>query len=267
MSDEFDRPFAMSDNHNPNGAKLPGQPQKGDAPHLTHFHSFFYDTFSWTYPRTTGLLFAGSLGLILLGHFVDILRYAFKGLYITFAVVALVEYVGRPVTGTGFMTQLRPKKYYVIPREHLEVLFVEAHDFLNFVVLEFQRVLFVENLGYTVASFFLSLISYFLIKLLPLWSLILIADVCLFTFPLVYLQNQEMIDAHLRNASNAVNKQVQNAKGIAGKHTAEYTNKAKAYATDLTGKVSSYQNRQKIPPKSPQADNTATTTATEPPLI
>jgi len=264
MSDEYDRPFAMSDSHNGNGigAKLPGQPKKDDAP-LTHFHSFIYDTFSWTFPRTTGLLFAGSLALILLGHFVDILRYTFKGLYITFAVVALVEWVGRPVTGTGFMTQLRPKKYYTIPREHLEVLFAEAHDFLNFIVLEFQRVLFVENLGYTSAAFGLSLISYFMIKLLPLWSLILIADVCLFTLPLVYLQNQELIDAHLKRATDAVNQQVQQAKGLAAKHTGEYTNKAKAYANDLTGKVSSYQNRQKIPPTSPKANDTATTTATE----
>jgi hypothetical protein len=260
MSDEYERPYAMSDTHNVNG--VGAKPKKGEATPLTHFHSLFYDTFSWEHPRFTGLLFAGSLALILLGHFIDILRYAFKGLYITFAVVALVEWAGRSVTGTGFMTQLRPKKYYTIPREHLEVLFAEAHDFLNFVVLEFQRVLFVENLPYTAASFFLSLISYFLIKLLPLWSLILIADICLFTLPLLYLQNQELIDAHLKRATDAVNKQVQQAKGIAAKHTGEYTNKAKAYASDLTGKVSAYQNRQKIP-SSPKANDTATTTATD----
>ena len=93
------------------------------------------------------------------------------------------------------------------------------------------------------------------------------ADVCLFTFPLIYIQNQEVIDAHLRKATEAVNKQVEHAKGLAGKHTAEYTNKAKAYATDLTGKVSAYQNRQKIPPKSPQAEDSATTTATEAPAL
>lgn len=242
-AEQFDKPLAVN-----GGGPKPGR-AVDNSPHLTHFHSFFNDTFTWKYPRTTGLLFASSLLVIFLGHFVDLLRYVFKGAYITFAVVAFVEYVGRPVTGTGFMTQLRPRQYYTIPRENLEIIFAEAHDFLNFVVLEFQRVLFVEHLGYTIASFVLSFVGYFLIKYLPLWSLVLLADIALFTLPLIYLQNQELIDAQIARVSAIMNQHVQNAKGLAGKHTADYMNKARAYSNDLSGKVSAYQNRQKIPPK------------------
>lgn len=216
-------------------------------PTVTHFHSFFYDTFTWKYPRTTGLLFASSLAFLLLGHYVNILRYAFKAAYITFAATAAFEYLGRPTTGTGFMTQVRPAKYYTIPRENLEMVFAEIHEFLNFIVLEFQRVIFVENLTVTIASFVFSLIGYFLVKFMPIWSLLIFADVLLFTIPLVYLQNQELIDGHIRQASAAANDQIQNARGLAEKHTADYSAKAKVYVNDITGKlVSVYQDRQKI---------------------
>lgn len=216
-------------------------------PTVTHFHSFFYDTFTWKYPRTTGLLFASSLAFLLLGHYVNILRYAFKGAYITFAATAAFEYLGRPTTGTGFMTQVRPQRYYTIPRENLEMVFAEIHEFLNFVVLEFQRVIFVENLTVTIGSFIFSLVGYFLVKFMPVWSLMILADVLLFTAPLVYLQNQELIDHHINQASTAATDQIQNARGLAEKHTADYSAKAKAYANDLTGKlVSVYQDRQKI---------------------
>ncbi|EPS40609.1 hypothetical protein H072_5507 [Dactylellina haptotyla CBS 200.50] len=216
-------------------------------PTVTHFHSLFYDTFTWKYPRTTGLLFASSLAFLLLGHYVNILRYALKGAYITFAATAAFEYLGRPTTGTGFMTQVRPQRYYTIPRENLEMVFAEIHEFLNFVVLEFQRIIFVENLTVTVASFVLSLIGYFLVKFMPIWSLLILADILIFTAPLLYLQNQDLIDHHIRQASTAANDQIQSARTLAEKHTADYSAKAKTYANDLTGKlVSVYQDRQKI---------------------
>jgi len=224
---------------------ISGIPEK---PPTTHFHNFFYDTFTWKYPRTTGLFFLGSLVFLLLGHYVNILRYVFKGAYITFAVTAAFEFLGRPTTGTGFMTQVRPKRYYIIPRENMDNIFAEIHDFLNFVVLETQRILFVEKLTTTVGAFVLSYLGYVLIKYLPIWGLTLLADVMIFTFPLIYIQNQEVIDHHVHQASSVVSERVVHAKNLAEKHTTEYTLKAKELATDISGKVTNtYQGRQRIP--------------------
>jgi len=74
------------------------------------------------------------------------------------------------------MTQIRPTKYYTIPRAQLENVFASLHEFTNFVVLEVQRVLYAENLGVTVAAFVLSYVSYVLIKFLPVWGLILVGS-------------------------------------------------------------------------------------------
>jgi hypothetical protein len=55
---------------------------------------------------------------------------------------------------------MRPRRYHTIPRESVEKLFNEAHDLLNFFVVEFQRVIFVENIFATIVvsiTFFHSL--------------------------------------------------------------------------------------------------------------
>jgi len=62
-----------------------------------------------------------------------------------------LEYAGKHLGYKGVVSQMRPRRYYTIPREKIESIFEEIHDFLNFVVVEFQRVVFVENLFTTVA--------------------------------------------------------------------------------------------------------------------
>lgn len=66
------------------------------------------------------------------------------------AVTALAEIAGKPFSDKGFASQARPKKYYVLPKETLDRVFGECHELLNFFVLEFQRIMFVENIFHTV---------------------------------------------------------------------------------------------------------------------
>lgn len=83
----------------------------GDRP-LTHYHSFFYDLFTvsfpvlflslptsedldlrltyvkcvqWKYPRATGFFFFSVISLITAFRFINVLRYVFKAAYLLFA--------------------------------------------------------------------------------------------------------------------------------------------------------------------------------------
>jgi hypothetical protein len=58
--------------------------------------------------------------------------------------------VGKVALGTGFTSQLRPNRYYVIPRESLERLLEDVEQLINFFVIEIQRVVFAENIYATV---------------------------------------------------------------------------------------------------------------------
>jgi predicted transcriptional regulator len=55
------------------------------------------------------------------------------------------EVAGKALLNNGFATQLRPRTYYTIPRETLELMIGDVHELINFFVIEAQRVLFAEN--------------------------------------------------------------------------------------------------------------------------
>ena len=155
-------------------------------------------------------------------------------------VTAAAEVAGKFVLSQGLATSFRPKKYYTIPREALEASLEDVEQLINFFVIEFQRVLFAENVGVTVATFFAAVLSYWLIKIVPFWGLSLIGVATIYLGPLIYLSNKELIDEHLSNASNIVNTQANQVKDLAGHHTARAQETVKAYAGDYSAKAQSY---------------------------
>jgi hypothetical protein len=63
----------------------------------------------------------------------------------------LAELAGKAALGDGFATKARPKKYYTLRKESLERFTEDVEQVINFVVIEFQRVIFAENIWATVA--------------------------------------------------------------------------------------------------------------------
>lgn len=59
--------------------------------------------------------------------------------------------MGRLLFDSGMVSSMRPKKYYTIPKESLEPFLADIEEFLNFFVIEAQRILFAENVYATVA--------------------------------------------------------------------------------------------------------------------
>jgi len=211
---------------------------------LTHYHSFFYDLFTWKFPRATGFFFLSAISLIFAFRFVNVLRYIFKATYILFAGVAFLETAGKPFGAKGVISSVRPKRYYTIPRDSLDRLYEELHALLNFFVLEFQRILFAENIFATIVAFFASFIGYFLIKYIPFWALLLLTTVTAFTAPLIYLQNKDIIDEQICQANEFANAQLANGRQITEKYANDAAARARATAADLTHKVQEYASKK-----------------------
>ena len=66
-------------------------------------------------------------------------------------VAASAEIVGKLVLNQGLASSFRPRKYYTIPRETLESSLEDVEQLINFFVIEFQRILFAENVLATIA--------------------------------------------------------------------------------------------------------------------
>lgn len=100
----------------------------------------------WKFPRATGVTFGMILATLVTFKTVNVLRILFKYMSYAFGTSLVAEWAGRMLGGPGFVTQyVRPRRYMVVPREKVDYLYNETHEFLNFFVLEFQRLLYTEN--------------------------------------------------------------------------------------------------------------------------
>ncbi|KAI1341570.1 Reticulon-domain-containing protein [Xylariaceae sp. FL0016] len=219
-----------------NARQTPSQPAATGQP-LTHYHSFFSELLSWNNPRASAIAYASVVSFIFAARYLDVIRYTFKLTWMALAVTVAAEVVGKMVLSNGLATQLRPRKYYTIPRDTLDAMIGDVHELVNFFVIEAQRILFAENVPASAAAAGAAFLSYYLVKVVPYWGLAVIATTVTFFAPLIYTSNQELIDSQLKNASDVISSQTDQLRQVAGKHTAQATEITKQYVGDYTAKA------------------------------
>lgn len=143
----------------------PTQPAATGQP-LTHYHSFFSELLSWNNPRASysrglrreaailisalgasGIAYASIVFLIFAVRYLDVFRWGFKLTWMVLAITIAAEVAGKALMNNGFATQLRPRKYYTVPKETLDAVIGDVHELINFFVIEAQRILFAENIA------------------------------------------------------------------------------------------------------------------------
>lgn len=118
---------------------------------LTHYHSFFSSLLSWDNPRASGIAYASIVLFIFGARYLNLLRYAFKLTYVTLGITVAAEIAGKSLFSTGLTSQIRPKKYYILPKDTLDALVGDMHELINFFVIETQRIVFAENVAVSAA--------------------------------------------------------------------------------------------------------------------
>jgi len=218
--------------------RTPSYPAATGQP-LTHYHSFFSELLSWNNPRASGIAYASIVSLIFAVRYLDVFRWGFKLTWMVLAITITAEAAGKALVNNGFATQLRPRKYYTVPKETLDAVIGDVHELVNFFVIEAQRILFAENISASIAAAFGAFLSYYLVKIVPYWGLAVIATTVAFFTPLIYTTNQELIDSQLKHASEIVNAQTAQLRSVAQKHTEQATQITKQYMGDYTAKAQS----------------------------
>ncbi|KAF4984613.1 hypothetical protein FZEAL_235 [Fusarium zealandicum] len=216
--------------------RTPSNPAATGQP-LTHYHSFFSELLSWNNPRASAIAYATVVSLIFAARYLDVLRWAFKVSWMVLGVTIAAEVLGKVVLNNGLATQVRPRRYYTVPRETLDALIGDVHELINFFVIEAQRIIFAENVFASAAAFIAALISYYLVKLVPYWGLAVIGTSVVFFVPLAYTSNQELIDEQIHHASSLINSQTAQVRDVASKQMGQVSAISKQYAGDYSGKV------------------------------
>ncbi|KAI0998326.1 hypothetical protein K3495_g9869 [Podosphaera aphanis] len=207
---------------------------------LTHYHSFFHSLLSWEHPRASGIAYLFTVFLIFAARYINVFRYSLKLTYMILGVTVFAEIVGKVLFNHGFTSQVRPKEYYTISQETLNLLIRDFHDLFNFFVIEAQQIIFAENLPVSIAAFFSAFVSYFLVKYIPLWGLSLLGTSTLFLGTLAYRINQDVIDRHLENAAEIITQQTEQVKTIASQQAARATKQTKALVGDYSSKAQGF---------------------------
>ncbi|KAM0563553.1 hypothetical protein ACHAPJ_001277 [Fusarium lateritium] len=216
--------------------RTPSTPAATGQP-LTHYHSFFSELLSWNNPRASAIAYATIVSAIFAARYLDVLRWGFKVSWMVLGVTVLAEVLGKVILNNGLATQVRPRRYYTVPRETLDALIGDVHELINFFVIEAQRIIFAENVFASAAAFIAAFISYYLVKLVPYWGLAVIGTTIAFVVPLIYTSNQELIDEQLHHASELINSQTAQIQNVASKQMEQVSNISKQYAGDYSGKV------------------------------
>ncbi|KAJ0413950.1 Reticulon-domain-containing protein [Aspergillus carlsbadensis] len=209
---------------------------------LTYYHSLLYSLLSWEQPRATAASFASVVAFIFAARYLPLLRWFFKFLYVALGFTAAFELGGRLILSQGLTSSFRPRKYYTIPKETTEAVLEDFEQLIDFVLIEFQRILFAENVVHTVAAFSAAFSAYWLIKILPFWGLSLLAVSIAYLGPLVYINNQEIIDAQIESLQQTINSQAHQLKGLAEERTHHATGVVKQYVGDYSNKAQEYIN-------------------------
>ena len=122
----------------------PSEPAATGQP-LTHYHSFFSSLLSWENPRASAIAYVSIVTLIFCTRYLNLLRYAFKLTWMTLGITVAAEIAGKLAFRQGLTSQIRPRKYYVMPRETIDSMIGDVHELINFFIIESQRIVFAEN--------------------------------------------------------------------------------------------------------------------------
>lgn len=99
----------------------------------------------------SAIAYSSIVALIFAARYLDVLRYSLKLTWMVLGTTVLAEVAGKLVLNNGLATQLRPRRYHVIPRETLDAAIGDVHELINFFVIEAQRIVFAENIGASAA--------------------------------------------------------------------------------------------------------------------
>ncbi|KAJ5169944.1 Reticulon [Penicillium coprophilum] len=211
-----------------------------DGQPLTHYHSLMHSLLSWEQPRATAVSYASVICFIFAARYLPLLRWAFKFLYMSLGVTATVEIAGQVILKRGIASGFRPRRYYTVPKETVEAVLEDFEQLVDFFLIEFQRILFAENIIHTVLAFTAAFTGYWLIRFIPFWGLAVIAVTTTYFTPLIYISNREIIDEQIANVQEIINSQTNQLRDMAGERTSHATGLMKQYVGEYSSKAHEY---------------------------
>jgi len=200
-----------------------------------------YKYINWEDPIRTLGLYIGALSILVGAHYLPLTQVVLKGGVTTLGVVSVTEFASRLFSASSLSTRLRPKEYKQIPESTLNATLKDIHDFIQYAVVQAQRIVFGQDLGKTFAAFLGFTVLYWLTKVVSPFWLIVMGLTSIFVAPFVSSQQGRAAahDASVRaqELSNAAAEQGRVLAKNGQVKAAELSSKGKQTAADLSAQA------------------------------
>ncbi|ENH71430.1 hypothetical protein FOC1_g10007662 [Fusarium oxysporum f. sp. cubense race 1] len=144
-----------------------------------------YKYISWEDPaRTIGSYFA-ALGFMLAVHHMHLTQLTLKTMAIGLGVMSMAEFAGRSFGPNNFVSRMRPRQYKTVPESTLNATLKDIHDFIQYAVVQAQKILFAEDLEKTFGAFAFTGSLYFLVQFMSPFGIAILGLTTIYTIPLV----------------------------------------------------------------------------------
>ncbi|KAH7173240.1 Reticulon-domain-containing protein [Fusarium flagelliforme] len=168
-----------------NKSRSSDEEQRGPLKELIAHKDSLYQYINWEDPvRTLGAYFSALTVLFGL-HYLPLTQLAVKAGAVILGTIFLTEFISRQFGSDTFLLRLRPKEYKTVPEPTLNATLKDIHAFVQYAVVQFQKIIYGEDLGKTFAAFLSCITVYWLMKVASPFLLAVLGLTSVYIAPLV----------------------------------------------------------------------------------
>ncbi|KAH7169787.1 uncharacterized protein B0J16DRAFT_359120 [Fusarium flagelliforme] len=226
--DGFRNSKTINKSRNPDDHNL--QEERGPLKELIAHKDSLYKYMNWEDPVRTLGSYLSVLNILFGAHYLPLTQLAVKAGAIIFGVICLTEFVSRKFGPNTFLFRLRSKKYKTVPEHTLNATLRDVHDFIQYAVVDLQKIIYGQDLGKTFAAFLSFTSVFWLMKVASPFLLAVLGLTSLYIAPLINSPHGRAV----AQDATARGKELANTAAEKGKTLAEDT---KFRAAELSSKA------------------------------
>ncbi|TXC07116.1 hypothetical protein FocTR4_00003534, partial [Fusarium oxysporum f. sp. cubense] len=189
-----------------------------------------YKYINWEDPVRTLGSYLVALSMLIGTHYLPLTQLTVKVGAVVCGSTNLSEFVSRTFGPNTFLSRLRPKEYKTVPEPILNATLRDIHDFIQYAVVQVQKVIFGQDLGKTFAASLGFTAVFWLMKVASPFSLAVLGLSSLYIAPLINSpQGHSIVQDATARGNELASAASEKGNTLAGD--------SKAKATELTSKA------------------------------
>ncbi|KAI1853981.1 hypothetical protein JX266_001122 [Neoarthrinium moseri] len=159
--------------------------RNGPLKEIMSHRDSLYKYINWEDPVHSIGSYLGLLGILVGAHYLPLTQLALKLAATGLGAVWVTEYAGRAFGDNTLVARLRPKEYRRLPESTLNATLKDIHDFIQYAVVQAQRIMFGQDLDKTFTALLGCTSLFWLLKVMSPFSMAILGLTSMYIIPLM----------------------------------------------------------------------------------